>query len=176
MEREKRASGSKSCLLFPLHSSWLVSAHSGGKHAQGNRIAGSEVFRRPEAARNEIAIFLDVALDLVGGQFVRAKVGLTRENDNIATGAVAIKVERDTRIVLQVLQAFRVGQAINKKLRARLVPQKPDRRWLRRPFLVNGSQPDNHIVTQAACDPLAKRRRWVWKLKCHDFSFLTKGV
>ncbi len=83
----------------------LVPTDGEGKNTQGNRVERSEVFWRPKAASDEIAIFLYIGRQLVGRKFIRAEPRLPSKDDDIATGAIAVKIEGHTRVLLQMLQA-----------------------------------------------------------------------
>jgi hypothetical protein len=47
---------------------------------------------------------------LVGGRNVGSAVSLARKDDNVAAGTVAIEVQRDTRVALDVREPFGAGQ------------------------------------------------------------------
>jgi len=99
-------------------------AHVGGRDAQRLGIFSRERLRAEVQPRDEIPILRDIAGVPLGGRIVRAQARLTRENDDVFALRIAIEVQRDAGIALDVLQALRSSLAIDEEASA--IPKEPD--------------------------------------------------
>lgn len=145
-------------------------ANRKGANPQRHRIQFCEVFWRPKTPDDEIAIFFHVDGQLIRSGIIRAQSRLTGNDDNISPSSVAIQIESNARVLRDMRQPFRIGAAIDEEGRGGFIPPEPHGCGLWRSLRINGGQPDETLIAQAACHALAKGRRRVWKLKRHRLS------
>jgi len=77
-----------------------------GTDAQGNRIDRGELFGRPIAPGDELAIFFHVGGYLIRRRIIRTDLRLARDDNDIASGPIPIKIEGHSGVLLQMRQSF----------------------------------------------------------------------
>jgi hypothetical protein len=90
----------------------LESAQIGKEDTQCDGILYREVLCGREAPGDEVLIFRHEKRMVIGGWIIRTQACLASEHDNVAASAITIEVERDSRMLLQVLVAFGTSLAV----------------------------------------------------------------
>src|SRR5579884_2393595 len=133
-----------------------MTADRTGMDTQGYRIDCCELCRGRIEPIYEIPVFFHVSGQLIRRRIVRTDLCLTGENNNIAAIPIPIKVKGNSGVLLDMCQAFGIGPTVDEDRRGGFVPQEPDRRRLWHALCVNRGEPDESLITQAACNPLTK--------------------
>ncbi len=119
-----------------------MTANGKRPNTQSDRINRSELFWCLIARSNQIAIFFSISMQLICRRIIRTHICLSRDDDDISTHPIPVKVESHTSILSKVLKAFRIRATVNKEGCCGILPEEPDGCWLRRPFCVRRCKPD----------------------------------
>src|SRR5690349_594793 len=97
---------------------------------QSHRINRCELCGRRIDSLYEVSIFFHISGQLIRRRIIGTQLCLTRENNDIAARPVPIKIEGDSRVLLDVYLAFSIIATIDEDRRGSFIPQKPNGCWL----------------------------------------------
>jgi hypothetical protein len=124
----------------------LESAQRENTDAQGDGILYREVLCGREAPGDEVLIFRHEKRMLIGGWIIRTEMCLACEHDDVAASAITVEVERDPRMLLQMLVAFGTSLAVHQDCRRCRIPEEPYGIGLRCIFAIDRREPENKII------------------------------
>ena len=93
---------------------------------------------------------------------------LPGEHDDVAAAAVAVQVQRHSRVRGEVVEPPRLAVTVDERGTGRVVPEEPHGRGLRRAGTVHVRQPGDRLVPEPAGYPHAELAVRVGELqRCH---------
>src|SRR5919109_2225216 len=146
----------------------LPSAYFCGVNFDRDRILLAELLRRHVQSGNSLAIFFKVLRNFMRGSMIHINESLACKNDDLpVSGFIGIEMQSDLWVVLNVRDF--ISPCLTEDQERIILPEEPDRSWLRRESRIDSGQPDHILILKMLLYGTAKIRLKVDHLQAAGF-------